>query len=335
MKIEIAELSFVGCPVMVHLSELTPHQTYTLHVKKGETPVFSEQYEPYSDTLHIDLAEVVAPHLERPALAEDFPQVVTPFDPQGHFTVSAGEVSASFHVLPGGTSIGNAAYAAWMQKRIPALVSAYDATLAHWYRSDLLPVYVLGGAPVTLGTLDRTATYDLTPYQGQIVALDLEKFQPGAPLYKLTQEGKTPLTLAVQPDPPAPMQAVVTYRNSFGTWERLTLRGRLEISESSVQDSESLKRYDATSGQYSDRTVQSVRKRQFRVNTGYLHPEYYRVNIADLLRSDQVYLQTEYCRHHVPLAVTCEEHLLLCSDDNTTPRSLDLVFTELRENRYI
>lgn len=335
MKIQIEKISFLGCPVMAHLSALTARQTYTIELKQGDTLLFSEKYEPYADTLHIDLAEAIAPYIGKPALSESFPDVVTPFDPQGHFTVEVGDVSADFYVLPGGTSLGNPAYARWMASRIPALISGYDGTLAHWYRSDLLPVYVLGGAPITVRTVNKTETYDLTPYLGQLVALDLRAFEAGMPLYTLSQEGKTSLTIAIQQDPPAPVRGVVTYRNSFGVWERLTIRGKMEVSESSAQEAETLKRYDTQSGLYTDRTMRAARKRQFKVNTGYLHPEYYGVNIADLLRSDEVYLKSEYCLQAVPFAVTCEDHLVYSSDDATTPRTLDLVFTELRESRYI
>lgn len=335
MNIEIQKLSFAGCPVMAHLSGLTARQTYTIELKRGGTLLFSEKYEPYADTLHIDLAEALAPYIEKPALADSFPDIVTPFDPQGHFTVSTGDISDDFYVLPGGISLGNAAYARWMASRIPALISGYDGTLAHWYESDLLPVYVLGGAPITVSTMYKEATYDLTPYLGRIVALDLRAFEAGMPLYKLSQQGKTPLTIAVQQDPPAPVRGVITYRNSFGAWERLTIRGKMEVSESAAQEAETLKRYDTESGLYVDRTTRAARKRQFKINTGYLHPEYYGVNIADLLRSDEVYLKSEYCRQPVPFAVTCEDHLVYSSDDATTPRTLDLVFTELRESRYI
>lgn len=335
MKIDIQTLSFAGCPVMAHLSGLTAGQMYIVDIKRGDTVIFSEKYEPYADTLHIDLSEAVAPYIEIPALADSFSDIVTPFDPQGHFTVSVGDVSADFHVLPGGTSLGNAAYAQWMASRIPALISGYDGTLAHWYAADLLPVYVLGGAPVTVSTINKTVTYDLSPYLGQIVALDLRAFEVGVPLYKLSQDGKTPLTIAVQPDPPAPVRGVITYRNSFGVWERLTIRGNIEVSEAAAQEVEALKRYDTQSGLYIDHTTRAARKRQFKINTGYLHPEYYGVNIADLLRSDEVYLKSEYCLQPVPFAVTCDDHLAYSSDDNTTPRTLDLVFSELRESRYI
>ena len=185
MNIEIQKLSFAGCPIMAHLSGLTARQTYTIELKQGDTLLFSEKYEPYTDTLHIDLAEAVAPYIGKPALADNFPDIITPFDPQGHFTISVGDVSVDFHVLPGGTSLGNATYARWMSSRIPALISGYDGTLAHWYESDLLPIYVLGGEPITISTMYKTATYDLTPYLGQIVALDLRAFEAGMPLYTL------------------------------------------------------------------------------------------------------------------------------------------------------
>ncbi len=320
---------------MAHLSGLTARQTYTIELKQGDTLLFSEKYEPYTDTLHIDLAEAVAPYIGKPALADNFPDIITPFDPQGHFTISVGDVSVDFHVLPGGTSLGNATYARWMSSRIPALISGYDGTLAHWYESDLLPIYVLGGEPITISTMYKTATYDLTPYLGQIVALDLRAFEAGMPLYTLSQQGKTPLTIAIQPDPSTLVRGVITYRNSFGAWERLTIRGKLEVSESADQETVTIKRYDTQSGLYIDRTMRTARKRQFKINTGYLHPEYYKVNIADLLRSDEVYLKSEYCLQAVPFAVTCEDHLVYSSDDRTTPRTLDIVFTELRESCYI
>ena len=335
MNIEIQKLSFAGCPIMAHLSGLTARQTYTIELKRGDTLLFSEKYEPYTDTLHIDLAKAVAPYIGKPALADNFPDIITPFDPQGHFTISVGDVSVDFHVLPGGTSLGNATYARWMSSRIPALISGYDGTLAHWYESDLLPIYVLGGEPITISTMYKTATYDLTPYLGQIVALDLRAFEAGMPLYTLSQQGKTPLTIAIQPDPSTLVRGVITYRNSFGAWERLTIRGKLEVSESADQETVTIKRYDTQSGLYADRTMRTARKRQFKINTGYLHPEYYKVNIADLLRSDEVYLKSEYCLQAVPFAVTCEDHLVYSSDDRTTPRTLDIVFTELRESCYI
>lgn len=196
-------------------------------------------------------------------------------------------------------------------------------------------MYVLGGEPVTIATVNKTQTFDLSPYAGQIVALDLRTFEAGMPLYTLSQEGKTPLRIAVLPDPVQPARGVVTYRNSFGVWERLTLRGKMEVSESPAGEAVTLKRYDVQSGLYIDRTARAARKRQFKINTGYLHPERYGAVAADLLRSDEVYLKSACCVHPATFSVTCDDHTVFSSDDHTTPRALDLVFTELAESRYV
>ena len=85
MNIEIQKLSFAGCPVMAHLSSLTARQTYTIELKQGNTLLFSEKYEPYADTLHIDLAEAIAPHIGKPALADSFPGCHYPVRSPGTF----------------------------------------------------------------------------------------------------------------------------------------------------------------------------------------------------------------------------------------------------------
>lgn len=321
---------------MAHLDGLTAKETYEITIKKGAQAVFAEKYEPFAATLHVDIAEAVAPYVEKPALTEHFANVVTPFDPQGHFTVACGSVNAPLHVLPGGSIMGNAGYAKWREKRVPLLVSGYDGTLVHYYRRDLLPIYVVGGQPVTLSTDYKTQTFDLTQYEGKIVALDLDVFDKGMPLYTISQPGKTPMKIGIKPDVEGKCTSVVSYRNSFGVWERLTLVGGVNISEStSSQQSEVLKSYDVMNAVYTQRPARSSRKRQYTINTGYLHPEIYSVAISDMLRSDEVLLKLDSFVSPVQCAVQCDDFLAFTSEDNTTPRGLDLVFTELREGQYV
>lgn len=336
MNIEIEKLSFAGCPVMAHLDGLTAKETYEITITKEGQTVFAERYEPFGTTLHVDIAEAVAPYVAKPALTEHFADVVTPFDPQGHFAVACGAASTALHILPGGSIMGNAGYAQWRKKRVPLLVSGYDGTLVHYYRRDLLPVYVMGGESVTISTEYKTQTFDLKQYEGQIVALDLDAFDKGMPLYTISQPGKTPMKIGVKPDVEGKCTSVVSYRNSFGVWERITLVGGVNISEtSSSQQAEVLKSYDVMNAVYSERPSRSSRKRQYTVNTGYLHPEIYSVAISDMLRSDEVLLKLDSFVSPVQCAVACEDFLAFTSEDNTTPRGLDLVFTELREGQYV